>query len=386
MTPPRPPAFRQFTGANGTTETTLLLEAREGGTFAAQLRELQDTYAEILASLRLGPESAIYRRLFLSDILNQQAAAAASPLAASPAGAPCAVSLLQQRPLPDAKIALLAYHLSGPAPLLRRRISPRHLLVEKAGLRHLWSTGLGSGRDEPPVSAEEQTAAAFDDLAATLAREGGSLRDNAVRTWIFVKEIDLFYRDVLRGRQPVFARAGLGAGTHTLASTAIAGAGGHPFDVVTMDAYSVLGLHPGQMSFLKDLGAMCATEDYGVSFERGTRLAYADRAHLFLSGTASIDRAGQVVHPGDVEAQLDRALSNRAAVLRAGGATLADLTHALVYLRDPSDAARIRPRLAERLPGVPAILLHAPVCRPQWLVEIEGIATIPHHDPALPEF
>jgi hypothetical protein len=32
------------------------------------------------------------------------------------------------------------------------------------------------------------------------------------------------------------------------------------------------------------------------------------------------------------------------------------------------------------------LLLHAPVCRPGWLVEIEGIAIIAASEPELPAF
>ena len=56
-----------------------------------------------------------------------------------------------------------------------------------------------------------------------------------------------------------------------------------------MDAYSLLGLQPEQVSYLNDFDRLCATKDYDVTFERGTRIAYADRTHHFISGTASID-------------------------------------------------------------------------------------------------
>lgn len=386
MTKRRQPAFKQFTGTNGTTESYILLEARPEAGLADQLRDLADDYHGIQKDLGLAPETAIARRFFLSDVLNQHAAVAASPLATSPTDSPCAVSLLQQPPLSGAKIGMLAYHLSAPDPVVKRRLSPQHLLVEKAGLRHLWSTGLCAGNADLAASSERQTAIAFGELAGTLAREGGSLRENCLRTWIFVKAIDVFYRGVVHSRRSLFVREGLTTGTHSIASTGIEGAGPHPFDVVTMDAYSLLDLRPGQIAFLNDFEAMCATTDYDVTFERGTRLAYADRAQIFLSGTASIDRKGQVVHPGDVEAQLERALCNSAAIFKAGGATLADLTHLIVYLRDPTDYPRLKARLEDRLPDLPVLAVQASVCRPQWLVEVEGIAIAPHDDPSLPSF
>jgi hypothetical protein len=34
---------------------------------------------------------------------------------------------------------------------------------------------------------------------------------------------------------------------------------------------------------------------------------------------------------------------------------------------------------------LPMIVLHAPVCRPGWLVEVEGIALVSARNPGLPE-
>ena len=151
-------------------------------------------------------------------------------------------------------------------------------------------------------------------------------------------------------------------------------------------ATSALDLAPGQLSFLNDLRRMCPTTDYGVTFERGARLAWADRAHLFISGTASIDAQGEILHPGDVLAQLDRALENVAALLGSAGATLAHMTHMIVYLRDPGDAAAVRGRLAARFPDLPMAVVHGPVCRPAWLVEVEGLAITPNDEARLPGF
>ena len=131
---------------------------------------------------------------------------------------------------------------------------------------------------------------------------------------------------------------------------------------------------------------MCPTKDYNVHFERGTRIAYADRAHHFISGTASIDNMGQIVHLGDVLRQLDYAIDNVEALLRSGGTHLANLMHLTIYLRDPTDFSRIEERLAERFPDLPMIVVQGAVCRPQWLVEVEGIAIAENDEIALPRF
>jgi enamine deaminase RidA (YjgF/YER057c/UK114 family) len=153
-----------------------------------------------------------------------------------------------------------------------------------------------------------------------------------------------------------------------------------------MDAYSVIGLDPAQISYLNDFDRLCPTQDYNVTFERGTRIAYADRSHMLISGTASIDRAGQVVHVGDVMRQLDRTMENVEALLRSGGAGLDALMHLIVYLRDPADYGAVNDALNARFPGLPTCIVQGAVCRPEWLIEVEGVAIAANDAPALPSF
>jgi len=296
------------------------------------------------------------------------------------------VSLVQQPPLSGAKVALLAYHIDGPEPLIKRRLTPKHLLVEKAGLGHLWTTRLCAVSASPEVSAAAQTRTVFDNLIDSLEGQGGTLRENCVRTWIYIRDVDVFYHGMVQSRTELLAEQGLTAETHYISSTGIEGSCSHQFDVVSMDAYSILGLQPAQMSFLNDFSKMCATKDYKVTFERGTRIGYGDRAHHFISGTASIDHTGQVLHLGDVVAQLERALENIDAILRSGAASLADMMYFIVYLRDPADHRLVEDYLAKHFPSLPAVLVRGSVCRPEWLIEVEGIAVAADDAPHLPKF
>jgi hypothetical protein len=60
--------------------------------------------------------------------------------------------------------------------------------------------------------------------------------------------------------------------------------------------------------------------------------------------------------------------------------------HLIVYLRDPSDFPRVAGYLDERFPTLPTIVVQGAVCRPQWLIEVEGIAIAAHEAPSLPSF
>jgi len=246
--------------------------------------------------------------------------------------------------------------------------------------------GLCAGAEQKPVPMRPQTRAVFTRLKEILAPYQATIRDHCVRTWIYVRDVDLFYQDMVAERREVFAEEGLTPATHFIASTGIGGACSHRYDLVAMDSYAIAGLRAEQVRYLNDFSRLNAPKEYGVSFERATEVRYADRRHVFLSGTASIDRNGDVVHVGDAEAQLDRALDNAAGLLAQGDARLEDLLYLLVYLRDPADAPRLERRLERALPDVPRILLHAPVCRPQWLVEIEGVAAVRAEESGLPRF
>jgi enamine deaminase RidA (YjgF/YER057c/UK114 family) len=377
---------RSFHGANGDIEYFISINGSGDSVFEEQIADLQARYNDAQRALGLSPDTAVFRRLFLSDAINQTAKLYASELLADSGQNPVAVSVVQQPPLPSSKIALLAYHIESKTPIKKRRLSPKHLLVEKSGMRYLWSTRLCCGSRAASAPEQVHTREIFDELIDALRRQGGNLSDHCVRTWLYLKDVDVFYRGMVSSRRELFTQEGLTEDTHYIASTGIEGSCDHQFDLVSMDAYSILDLVPGQVSYLNDFDHLCATKDYNVTFERGTRVAYADRAHHFISGTASIDRLGRTMHLGDVMRQLELTLLNIDVLLKSGGASLADMMHMIVYLRDAADFTRVDAYLRDRFPDLPINVVEGAVCRPEWLIEIEGIAVASHSAPRLPSF
>ena len=153
-----------------------------------------------------------------------------------------------------------------------------------------------------------------------------------------------------------------------------------------MDAYAIKGVQPEQIRHLQALDHLSHTHVYGVAFERATSVAYRDRKHIFVSGTASIDSHGQVVHEGDVMRQLDRTLENISALLAQEEATIRDMQHFIVYVRNSGDASAVRDAVQEYVDDKPFLVVTGPVCRPNWLVEIEGVAITLNTDDSLPLF
>lgn len=81
-----------------------------------------------------------------------------------------------------------------------------------------------------------------------------------------------------------------------------------------------------------------------------------------------------MLYPGDVERQTARLLDNIRALLADGEAQMSDIRYFVVYLRDFADRKTVGRYLDSHHPGIPYVLLHAKVCRPQWLVEMECMA------------
>ena len=377
---------RSFKGANGCTEHFFMIEPPKGGTFADQAASLQMRYADALRGHGLAPETAIFRRIFLSDILNQADALWDTALVEEIAENPVSTSIIQQAPLSGTKIALFAYHIESPHPFEKEFIGPRHMLVRKNGMRHLWSAGPWVDGKPPLPAPAEETRAVFDELTAVLDEQGANLADHCVRTWLFIKDVDIFYQDMVDARRELFDKCGLTQKTHYIASTGIEGTSADRFDTVCMDALCLLDLKPEQTVYLNDFSRLCPTRDYGVTFERGTRIAFADRMHHYISGTASIDNRGNVLHLGDVLKQTERAVENVDALLKSGGASMNDMMYMIAYLRDPADYHCVSSYLESNFPDLPCVVVQGRVCRPEWLVELEGIAAAPNSEPSLPSF
>ena len=72
----------------------------------------------------------------------------------------------------------------------------------------------------------------------------------------------------------------------------------------------------------------------------------------------------------------DRTVENMEALLKQAGATLKDMCVFIAYVRDPSDHAVAWRQMRERFGDVPIEIAVAPLCRPGWLIEVEGVS--PH--------
>ena len=374
----------RFAGHSGVDEYHLIVHPTAYGHIDTQLEWIRRAYRDALSAIGLDPRTALLRRFFCSDLANQTDALTAQPFSRPDAAAdPCAVSWVEMPSAPPAKVALWANHVNDPAGPLAKTWADATLVWQRADLAHYWTTGLVSPDGDVVY---DQTRATFEQYDALLKARQLSWSTHVLRTWVFVRSIEANYADVVAARREFFCQRGLTPQTHYVASTGIEGAGADPAATVMLDAYAVQGIRPEQIEFLVAPEYLGPTHLYGVTFERGVAIAYRDRRHLIISGTASIDPLGRIVHPGDVARQLERTLENIAALLRAAGAALSDVGVFIVYVRDPGDQLFVSEWLHAHCGSVPIAVLVAPICRAGWLVEIEGLGVIPATQPDLPAY
>lgn len=303
----------------------------------------------------------VFKRYFLSDPANQ--------CAMLPESEACAVSVLGQAPLNGTKVAIWAVFIEDAQV---EQAAPR-LWTARSGQRTYAWLGTASA---PGMDSRKGTRKLLDDYDQALGRLGMSLADNCMRTWFFVRDIDVNYHGVVVGRNESFADHGLSAHTHFIASTGIGADSGIAAVPVVMDAYAISGLKAADVKYLKAHDFLNDTIEYGVSFERGTAIDLDHHRLVLISGTASIDNRGQVLHVGDVRRQAERMLQNVEALLAEGGASWRHVMHIIVYLRDIADYQCVVQLMRSRFPDMPMVIVQAPVCRPGWLIEMECAALL----------
>ncbi|MDR2439858.1 MAG: hypothetical protein LBE12_10875 [Planctomycetaceae bacterium] len=140
--------------------------------------------------------------------------------------------------------------------------------------------------------------------------------------------------------------------------------------------------NPNQTSAF-DYGAVYSPQS--PKFSRAIAMAIDNSCFIFISGTASITES-ESRFPEDPEKQTEQTLNNIASLI--DGKNLekhgilgfsCDLSHlksARVYVKRPHELAIIKSVCDQRLANIPTLYTIADVCRPELLVEIEGLVVV----------
>lgn len=348
---------------NGTNEYHALIKLKEVSHMNAteQVSLLKKAFEKLQEEIF--PASLVWKRYFLSDPCNQY------ELFESPGQL---MSLVGQAPLDGSKIAMWCYFVQE-----GQLAADDHLVtLSRPDYKHYYYYGLKDLSEGPYA----QTIKLFNNLKESMALNSLNMAEHLIRTWVYVQAVDINYEGMVKARREVFEQEGLSENTHYVSSTGIEGRHYLPSSLVFMDAYVLEGLKEEQLRFLYAPEHLSPTQVYGVTFERGTTIEYGDRRHVFISGTASIDNRGRTLYSMDIQAQTERMFENVEALLTEAGAGFGDLAHVIVYLRDMADYGVVKSLVNSKLPEVPQVFVLAPVCRTQWLVEMECMAILPVSD------
>jgi len=301
-------------------------------------------------------------------------------------------------------LALEAWIVEGPGVTLER-ISPHAVAVSHDGIRWLHLGGL-----KPRTTGAGVYADACDlfQQAARQLNAAGLGWQHVVRTWWQLERITATegdsqrYLELNRARTDAFA--GMRFGNEEASALA---------SPVRYPASTAIGMEPGAGLTLGALAMETSRSDVRLialenpwqtpaydyaphyspqspKFSRAMAMIAPEHSIIWVSGTASILNS-ELCHPDDIVAQTEQALDNIMALIAPEnfathgvpdtGATLADLTQVRVYIKHADDYAACRAVCDRRLGNLPAIHVLADICRPELLVEIEGVAFLSKPNP-----
>ena len=101
---------------------------------------------------------------------------------------------------------------------------------------------------------------------------------------------------------------------------------------------------------------------------------------LYMRGQVGTDFDGNLVGPGDPEAQADQAMRNVDLLLREAGSALAHVVKVTVYITDRAYREPVYRAVGRWLTGVYPCstgLIVKGLAQPEWLMEIDVVAVIP---------
>ncbi len=348
-----------FSTGNGADEVHAIINIiPDTSPFEIQLQHIYEAENRLIQESGMENMALVMKRYFLSDVANQK------PLMKDEST--CACSFIQQPPLNGSKIAVWLYYIND----VRITNEDGTIVVEHNGYTHLWNLGMQSTEG----GSYGQTRTLLEMYEDKLEKMGANIAENCIRTWFFVRDVDFQYTPMVVARRENFEFQGLTKDTHFIASTGICGVPDSTKAIIQFGAYAIKGLQKGQLTHIHGSSHLNPTHEYGVTFERGTAVHYGDRDHVIISGTASINNKGEVMYPGNIVKQTYRMWENVEVLLGEAGATYDNVMHLIIYLRDISDYHTVKPLFEEKFPNIPKVFTLAPVCRPQWLIEMECVA------------
>ena len=113
-------------------------------------------------------KSVVYKSFFVSDLVNQAEVLEENCFSSHRHCEDiCAVSYIEQPPLPDNKVVLWIYHNTDKSGVQEKENSVADLILSRNGYKHVWNTGLTEHRCE---NAYQQTVTIFENYTSNLTK------------------------------------------------------------------------------------------------------------------------------------------------------------------------------------------------------------------------
>ena len=374
----------------------VLVEPGSRGSFRQQAEEL---FAQLLclASRHAARLTATTMMVFLRDGADE--AECQEVIRARFGEATPVTTFVVQPPCSGAALGVELWALGGPGVTVKR-FGPQLLAVESDGIRWIHCGGIRgeAGTD----GARGESWRAFRQMQQQLARAGAGF-DQVVRTWLYVNQIISSedgrqrYQELNHARTDFYRGIRFGAPRRAEvapmdfypASTGIGTRGAN----ITMSCMALDSQRRDVFVMPLENPRQTAAYDYHANyspqspkFSRAMAVVQGHFISTLVSGTASIVNA-QTCHLGDIAGQTGQTIENIERLiapenfarhgLDGAGATLKDIAKVRVYVKHQADYEPCREICERLLPRIPAIYLHADICRPDLLVEIEAVAFSP---------
>ncbi|MCR5313723.1 MAG: hypothetical protein K6E54_08830, partial [Bacteroidaceae bacterium] len=204
--------------------------------FTQQLARMYKAEELLSTHPRFKNANEVFKRYFLSDATNQM------PLMKQDSECECSVSFIQQPPLDGSKIALWVYFQKGTKVYEDKGMT----VVEHNGYKHLWRMGMVKNEGDSAFQTEFLLKK-YEDM---LKRYDATLADNCIRTWFYVRDVDIQYAGLVQARKQNFRGQGITEKTHYISSTGIGGLPADPKAIIQLGTYALTGFEPKQQRYL----------------------------------------------------------------------------------------------------------------------------------------
>lgn len=366
-----------------------------GGDFQQQAHDALRTVSAIAGDEGVA-DSLVHQTVFLSDL--RQTETCRQIVRDFFASRLPATSYVPQPPCSGKLLEIEAWGVRpAEAGVEVRRLSERTVAARHGGMT--WVHCANVVAETAAETVRERSLDAFGRLERELAAWGFRF-EQVVRTWLYLGDItgleeqaqryqrlNLARSDFFRDRR--FASEPLHGHPLGVCYPASTGIGACGRDVL-VSCLALAGERADVIRLPLENPRQIAAHDYdqrygpqSPKFSRTMAIVSQAAATVLVSGTASI-LDSESHHAGNVAAQTGETLDNIAALISAEnfrrhgqddlGASLDEMASLRVYVKRREDYATVEAACRTRLGNVPTVYTFADLCRPELLVEIEGIA------------